>query len=285
VKDAVIAFEQWLRGEAHQEVEPERRQWIVDQINNGSLKGKPIVYYTNTVPDNSYGVTEYNAQTAPNHAHILQKLINEGNIQNQTKTKFSTSSETSYPGRTKENITWSDITLAFATDFDTAGEKLTRRIGIEQGKYIDIYLFDDREWSDADFERLVHNTVADMDNDQSYTHRGKVLPKKNIKLNIAGNGIYSYKTKTQEQLNDVITKYLQALIDKGVTISEIHSGGQTGIDEAGIIAAQRLGIPNEVHANKNYTFRVSEQIYKNKYESLNVNAKRNSDGTWDISDE
>lgn len=83
VKDAVIAFEQWLRGEAHQEVESERRQWIVNQINNGSLKGKPIVYYTNTVPDNSYGVTEYNAQTAPNHAHILQKLINEGNIQNQ----------------------------------------------------------------------------------------------------------------------------------------------------------------------------------------------------------
>lgn len=79
VKDAVIAFEQWLRGEAHQEVEPERRQWIVNQINNGSLKGKPIVYYTNTVPDNSYGVAEYNAQTAPNHAHILQKLINEGN--------------------------------------------------------------------------------------------------------------------------------------------------------------------------------------------------------------
>lgn len=84
VKDAVIAFEQWLRGEAHQEVEPERRQWIVNQINNGSLKGKPIVYYTNTVPDNSYGTTEYNAQTAPNHAHILQKLINEGNIQNQS---------------------------------------------------------------------------------------------------------------------------------------------------------------------------------------------------------
>ena len=94
VKDAVIAFEQWLRGEAHQEVEPERRQWIVNQINNGSLKGKPIVYYTNTVPDNSYGVTEYNAQTAPNHAHILQKLINEGNIKNQTETKFSTSQPT-----------------------------------------------------------------------------------------------------------------------------------------------------------------------------------------------
>ena len=87
VKDAVIAFEQWLRGEAHREIEPKRRQWIVNQINNGSLKGKPIVYYTNTVPDNSYGVNEYNAQTAPNHAHILQKLINEGDIQNKSVPK------------------------------------------------------------------------------------------------------------------------------------------------------------------------------------------------------
>lgn len=52
------------------------------------------MYYTNTVPDNSYGVTEYNAQTAPNHAHILQKLINEGDIKNQTETKFSTSQPT-----------------------------------------------------------------------------------------------------------------------------------------------------------------------------------------------
>lgn len=78
VKDAVIAYEEWLRGTNYQDIEPERRQWIVNQINNGSLKGKPLVYYTETIPDNSYGTTIYNAITAPNHAHILQKLINEG---------------------------------------------------------------------------------------------------------------------------------------------------------------------------------------------------------------
>lgn len=70
---AGIAFEQWLRGEAYQNVEPERRQWIVNQINNGSLRGKPIIYYTAV---DSTG-KPYNFFTHPNHAHILQKLIYE----------------------------------------------------------------------------------------------------------------------------------------------------------------------------------------------------------------
>ena len=83
VKEAVIAYEQWLRGEKYQDVEPERRQWILNQINNGSLVGKPLVYYTDKVPDNSYGRATYDPVTAPNHAHILQKLINEAGSKSQ----------------------------------------------------------------------------------------------------------------------------------------------------------------------------------------------------------
>lgn len=90
VKESVTAFEQWLRGEAYQDVEPERRKWIMDQINNGSLKGKPLVYYTDKVPDNSYSQSTYNPETAPNHAHILQKLINEiGAVQTKSKPDYS----------------------------------------------------------------------------------------------------------------------------------------------------------------------------------------------------
>lgn len=79
IKDSVIAFSEWLKGNPkYAQVEPERRQWIVDQINNGSLKGKPLVYYTNRVPDNSYGTNMYNSKTAPNHAHVLLDMINNG---------------------------------------------------------------------------------------------------------------------------------------------------------------------------------------------------------------
>ena len=77
VKEAVIAFEQWLRGENYQDIEPERRQWIIDQINSGVLIGKPLVYDTKIVPDNSYGRSTYDYVQAPNHAHILAKLIFE----------------------------------------------------------------------------------------------------------------------------------------------------------------------------------------------------------------
>jgi hypothetical protein len=52
-------------------IQPERREWIMQQIESGELVGKPVVYYTETVPDRSYGRTTYDAVEAPNHAHIL----------------------------------------------------------------------------------------------------------------------------------------------------------------------------------------------------------------------
>ena len=57
-------------------IQSERREWIMQQIESGELVGKPLVYYTETVPDRSYGRATYDALEAPNHAHILQKYIN-----------------------------------------------------------------------------------------------------------------------------------------------------------------------------------------------------------------
>lgn len=39
-EEAITAFDEWLSGKGHQDVEPERRQWILDNI--GTLKGKVI---------------------------------------------------------------------------------------------------------------------------------------------------------------------------------------------------------------------------------------------------
>ena len=61
------------------EIQPERRDWIIQQIESGELRGKPVVYYTETIPDNSYGRATYDVVEAPNHAHILQKYINKPN--------------------------------------------------------------------------------------------------------------------------------------------------------------------------------------------------------------
>lgn len=76
IRENVESFEKWLRGTDFQDVEPKRRQWILDQINSGKLDNVPLVYYTTGARD-SEGWHEYDYDTFPNHAHILLKLINE----------------------------------------------------------------------------------------------------------------------------------------------------------------------------------------------------------------
>ena len=113
VKEASEAYEQWLRGEKYQEIEPERRKWILDQINSGKLDGKPLVYYTEKVPDNSYGRSTYDYNEAPNHAHKLQKLILEhqqGNVIGQQPSspanQETTVQETPAPSSDTEMDIW-----------------------------------------------------------------------------------------------------------------------------------------------------------------------------------
>ncbi|MBR1501564.1 MAG: DNA-processing protein DprA [Bacteroidales bacterium] len=78
VKESVRAFEQWLTGAAYTDVEPNRRKWIVGKILSGELYGKPLVYPTTLIdtPSGYRNEKYYNPVTAPNHAHILMKYIN-----------------------------------------------------------------------------------------------------------------------------------------------------------------------------------------------------------------
>ena len=174
------------------------------------------------------------------------------------ETRFSTSESNSYSSRTRENANWSDITIALAQDFNTAGEKLTKSAA--GNKYVSSILA--AESNDA-------SEIAENLYNQIKT-KGKT---DNLKINIAGNGISRMK-QSQSYYNDLMTQILMKLQDKGVTIFEIRSGGQTGIDEAGIIAAQRLGIPNEVHTTKDFKFRdksgkdiSDEQAFKDRFVS------------------
>ena len=194
--------------------------------------------------------------------YLLKNRIDESGVfasspveESKDSTSKAIESSGDYPVRTKENITWSDITLSFAADETTPGERLTEREAVNQGKYYNEYT--PNGLNVTDIKRRVKNFIISLGNDQSFGHKGKTLPKENIKLNIAGNGIYDLKKYniTQEDLNDYVTEYLKELMAQGVTISEIRSGGQTGVDEAGIIAAQRLGLKWSVNAPKGWKFR------------------------------
>ena len=151
-----------------------------------------------------------------------------------------------YPQRTKENAEWSDITLDLTESDKGSGgrNELTKRVAGDKYVHFKLTTEGDNTY-DAD-EILAAIEEAG-------------LPTKNIKLNIAGSEIGKLKND-QEKYNEEVTRLLKGLQELGVTISEIRSGGQTGVDEAGIIAAQRLGIKWSVNAPKGWKFRDAEGV-------------------------
>ena len=44
IGEAVIAYKEWLLGTNHQDVKPQQREWILDQINQGKLDGATLLY-------------------------------------------------------------------------------------------------------------------------------------------------------------------------------------------------------------------------------------------------
>lgn len=62
ISEAADNYEKWLKGEAFQEVEPERRKWIIDLVNSGRLTGKTFLYFK----------SGYRS-----HADVLVDFINE----------------------------------------------------------------------------------------------------------------------------------------------------------------------------------------------------------------
>lgn len=130
-----------------------------------------------------------------------------------------------YANRTKINAKSADITLAFAIDFSTHGEKLTARCA---GDFLHKTL-----WPTT--PEVFHQEVL-----QSLT---KLNLGKELKLNIAGNAIYTFKSvATQKQLNKWVYECLKKLTQTH-KITVVRSGGQTGIDTAGLVAALALEIP------------------------------------------
>lgn len=138
----------------------------------------------------------------------------------------------SYMPRTKENAHGADVTVAFAVDFNTGGERLTRS---EAGaRYVSIPFGSD--------------VAAAADKLASFIEK-----REGRTLNVAGNGIYTLAEHgiSQARANKWVFDVL-ALVVKKVKLTDIRSGGQTGIDHAGLVAALVLGIPALGYYPKNF---------------------------------
>lgn len=127
-----------------------------------------------------------------------------------------------YKPRTLHNAQSADLTVAFAIDFTTAGERLTKKAA--NWRYVAISL----NMESIEAARILYKACRHF----------------NVStLNVAGNGIYSLAEFgwTQESLNQWIFDVI-ALVHKHRPFDKIISGGQTGVDLAGGVAAESLSV-------------------------------------------
>lgn len=178
--------------------------------------------------------------------------------------KFEEDDDESYKGRTLKNAS-ADVTIAFAHDFTTYGEVLTKKYTLDQNNLyipVSISVFSDR----ANYHNEIKKVVSLIDS----------LGKDVISLNIAGNGIYTLKLsfiKEQFMSDYLIYSFLKEVVDKLTTkISLIRTGGQSGADESGAKAGLKLKLPVLVLGPKKWRFRdinnqefFDEKLFKERF--------------------
>lgn len=153
-----------------------------------------------------------------------------------------TRSEGGYAQRTKENAQQADLTIAFAADFDTAGEKAT--INAAGDSLIKVEL-DGPDFDAAGMAAEVWDLLTEQEKS------------KPLVLNIAGNTLFTLKNYgiSQENIDNAVTSFIGEIRMLGMDIRSIRSGGQTGADQAGIVAAKTFGIPAVVHGTRDWKMR------------------------------
>ena len=165
-----------------------------------------------------------------------------------------TESEGGYAQRTRENANAEDVdfTFAFALDFNTGGERCTAKAAGDSLIQTDLVL---KEKGGLDTSAKAVKAAAD--NIVSRLPDGYVDGSYQIGVNVAGNGIFTLAPSgvTQEQCNEFVLKVFKELKKRGVSISSIRTGGQTGIDQAGALAGQALGVRTVVHAPNGFLYR------------------------------
>lgn len=184
-----------------------------------------------------------------------------------------------YPQRTRDNATAADVdyTISFAVDFSSPGERLTARVAGSTLIPVTIPM------DPGNGAVIDGRTVARAARDIAHRLPGRFLEGEPIGLNIAGNSIQTLGEKgvTQAQADEYVTRVLASLSGEGVRIRSIRSGGQTGVDEAGIAAGLALGVPVTVHGTRDWKWRDAdgvdrrgEHAFKERFLTKDIDALR-----------
>lgn len=152
-------------------------------------------------------------------------------------------SSSSYAPRTWHNAA-QGVTLALAVDFNTAGERLTTKAAEKNG--------------------IVHCDAKNFATDWIRAARElyTMLKASDCRIvNVAGNGIYTYDKYgfNQQGVNHMVHVIL-AQVHEHWPLEHIVSGGQSGADLAGLIAAAHLDIDCTGMWPRGYKMRFSNGV-------------------------
>lgn len=127
-----------------------------------------------------------------------------------------------YRPRTIINAESADLTVAFALDYTSAGERLTR--SASKDRYLAIPL----DGNPLEASRELYRALR--------THNAS-------SLNIAGNGLATLAKFDwdQQRANQWVYDVLSPVVEHW-PLALVRSGGQTGADLAGLVAAHALGV-------------------------------------------
>lgn len=129
-----------------------------------------------------------------------------------------------YPPRTYTNAREADLTVAFALDFNSKGEQLTKKAADK--KYLALSLYDTVEVNAETLHQFVTEHPIGT-------------------LNIAGNSIHTLHRMNcwgQPRVNQYVYDVI-ASVHARLPFQRIICGGQTGVDIAGAVAGVALKIP------------------------------------------
>lgn len=127
-----------------------------------------------------------------------------------------------YGARTRYNAERTDLTVAFAIDYQTTGEQATRKFAGD--KYLAIPF----GFKPIDAAKKLLSAMTERDAST---------------LNVAGHGLQTLQRhgKSQAEVNRWLFEVLRHVHGRR-PISKIVSGGQTGVDTAAAVAGIALGV-------------------------------------------
>lgn len=188
---------------------------------------------------------------------------------NDIEPAISEDDSVSYQPRTFKNAQWSDVTLAFAVNPQSQGELETRDAAGD--RFLGVKLPGLSEGRAAICDAGFMKETADYVISQIKSRADfQVINRKGILLNVAGNRLsVLMREGIDQKMTDALVEYvLRAVADSGINIEEIRSGGQTGVDEAAIHAAQSMGKTCSILCPKGYRFSDARGTEHGGYEAF-----------------